>query len=94
MFEIIKRALLWLIDIAQVKFIVTAAISAITLALYSLVQNLIQPIINVQAISNAFAALPPSVWYFADMLNMVQGFTMLMAAFVIRFIVRRLPFVG
>lgn len=39
-------------------------------------------------------ALPPSVAYFLQGLNIGPGFTMIVSAYTIRFLIRRIPFFG
>ena len=94
MWAILQKALLWLLDAAQIKFVISIVITAIVGFLYNTVINLIQPYLNTTAIYSAFASINPSVWYFMDLANLSSGVSIILGAYSIRFIVRRIPFVG
>jgi hypothetical protein len=49
---------------------------------------------NAPAISASFNAVPPSVWYFLNIFGLAQGVTAIFCAFVVRFLIRRIPFFG
>ena len=49
---------------------------------------------NAQALTNAFAGLPPAVWYWLELLAFPQGIPLVLAAMANRFIVRRIPLLG
>lgn len=55
---------------------------------------LIPKLPNGQALSSAFAGLPPSVWFFLDLVHADVGIASVLSAFVLRFIIRRLPIIG
>lgn len=42
----------------------------------------------------AFEAIPDSVWYFMNMFQIQFGLGAILAAYVIRFMIRRLPVIG
>ena len=44
--------------------------------------------------SNAFNGIPPSVVFFADAFQIGPGITMVLLAFLLRFIIRRIPIIG
>lgn len=94
MWAVLQRALLWLLDAAQIKFVIAVVITAIVGFLYNLVINLIQPYLNTSAIYSAFSIISPGTWYFIDMANISSGLTLIFGALVVRFIVRRIPFIG
>lgn len=94
MWAVFQRALLWLLDVTQIKFVISVAITAIVGFLYTVVIDLIQPYLNTSAIYSAFASISPSTWYFIDMANISYGITIIFGAFAVRFIVRRIPFIG
>ncbi|AVK16916.1 DUF2523 family protein [Pseudomonas aeruginosa] len=43
---------------------------------------------------NAFQAIPPSVVYFANAFQIGPGVTMVLGAYLLRFILRRIPIIG
>jgi hypothetical protein len=46
------------------------------------------------AISSALGSVPSSVWYFLTLFGFGQGFTMVLSALAVRFLIRRIPFFG
>ncbi|MCT7418666.1 DUF2523 family protein [Pseudomonas aeruginosa] len=43
---------------------------------------------------NAFQSIPPSVVYFANAFQIGPGVTMVLGAYLLRFILRRIPIIG
>lgn len=46
------------------------------------------------ALSSALNSVPSSVWYFLDLSNFSMGVSMVLSAYVTRFIIRRIPLIG
>lgn len=46
------------------------------------------------SISTALNTIPGSVWYFLNMFNFAQGITAVLSAYMVRFLIRRIPFFG
>lgn len=46
------------------------------------------------ALSGAFGTIPPAVWYFLDLAHLDIGLPSIISAYVLRFMIRRLPVVG
>lgn len=44
--------------------------------------------------AGAFSAIPPSVVFFAQAFEMSFGISVVLSAYVLRFVIRRIPFVG
>lgn len=94
MWAVLKRALLWMFDAAQIKFVMSVVITTIVAYLFNIVINLIQPYLNTSALYSLFSLISPSVWYFLDIANIGSGISLLFGAYTVRFIVRRIPFIG
>ncbi|MGO5000232.1 DUF2523 family protein [Oceanisphaera sp. W20_SRM_FM3] len=45
-------------------------------------------------VTSAFGAQSPHVWYFLDVFEIAAGVSMLLSAWVTRFIIRRIPLIG
>jgi hypothetical protein len=58
-----------------------------------LVEN-IPPPPQASYFGQAFAAIPCEIWYWLDMFRVPTGIQVLVAAYLVRFLIRRLPFVG
>lgn len=70
-------------------------------ALFFLVHGFVDVMINYllpaspeDSLDSLFGSLPSQIWYFLDLFAFSQGFSLLISAWVIRFIVRRIPVVG
>ena len=77
-----------------VKFVILTAVFSLVAVFIPVVINLISPFLGVSSLSSVFSAIPAGVWYFADFFNIGFGLPLLISAYVARFIIRRLPFIG
>ena len=46
------------------------------------------------SLSGVMGGVPSAVWYFLDLFSFSVGFSALLSAWVTRFIIRRIPFIG
>lgn len=46
------------------------------------------------AIRTAFNGIPPSVWWFLNIFGFAQGVTAIFCAYMVRFLIRRIPIFG
>jgi hypothetical protein len=74
-----------------VKFVTFFALFFVTTEFIQLVVPLLP---GASALTNAFAAQAPGVWYFLDLFKVNFGLSACLSAFVTRFIIRRLPVIG
>lgn len=74
-----------------VKFVVFFALFFITTEFISLVVPMLP---GASALSAAFAAQAPGVWFFLDLFKVGFGVSACLGAFVTRFIIRRIPVIG
>ena len=49
---------------------------------------------NGQAMSGALSAIPPAMWYFLDLVHFDVGLPAVLSAWVLRFMIRRIPVIG
>jgi len=84
----------WIFREVVIKFMVLSAVFAVVAVLVPVAISLIAPFINTAMLSNAFAGLPPGIWFFLDFFNLGFGLPLMIAAFVARFLIRRLPVIG
>lgn len=49
---------------------------------------------NGQAMSGAFSGIPPSMWFFLDLVHLDVGLPAVLSAWVLRFMIRRIPVIG
>jgi hypothetical protein len=46
------------------------------------------------ALNSSLLGIPSGVWYFLDLMNFSMGVSAVLSAYVTRFIIRRIPFIG
>ncbi|WP_115148461.1 DUF2523 family protein [Pseudomonas jessenii] len=88
----------WLLSILEqiLDFIVEVPL-AIAGWLWDAVLSLIGSSFIIGLIDNAgqiFSQISPSVWYFMAIMKIPFGITVVTSAYVLRFLVRRIPFIG
>lgn len=49
---------------------------------------------NGQAMNGALSGIPPGVWYFLDLVHFDVGLPAVISAWVLRFMIRRIPLIG
>lgn len=97
MFAILRSAINYLLDFllkgSIIKFGVFTAIYYIVSELGSLVMSKIDKS-NLTNISSLVSGLPSDVLFFLGVFRVEVGLPMIIAAFVVRFAIRRLPIIG
>ena len=73
------------------KFFVFFALFFITTEFLSF---LVDRLPNGQAMSGALSGIPPSMWYFLDLVHFDVGLPAVISAWVLRFMIRRIPVIG
>jgi hypothetical protein len=84
----------WLLRGAQLKFILFTVIASLFTFVMSFVVPEIVNFISPNSLNAAFGSVDQRVWYFINLMNLVSGLSLIISAYVARFIIRRLPFVG
>lgn len=74
-----------------VKFATFFALFFITTEFISLLSELLP---DSSALSGALGGIPGDVWYFLDLFNVSYGIPLLLSAWALRFIIRRIPVIG
>ncbi len=96
MFGILVSALFTFLGAALrtvvVKFVVFAALFAVVSAFITYLGAKLPDFAS--SLNFGFASLPPSIWYFLDTFSIAQGFPLLIAAYILRFMIRRIPVIG
>ncbi len=87
--------LLTLIDFLRPSiFVIMAVVVALLTVLVPIIAGLIAPFIGTSALTAAFSGISAGVWWFLDFCQLAFGVPLLISAWVTRFIIRRIPFVG
>lgn len=77
-----------------IKFLI---LMSFYVALTFLIPYLIQYVSKItgfDALAGALGSLPPEVWFFLDAFALDFGIPLMISAFVVRFLIRRLPLIG
>lgn len=88
----------WLLSILQqiIQFfadIVIAVADWLWQAMLSLISS--STIVGlIEVAGGLFESIDSSVWYFMSMFQIPYGITVVLSAYVLRFLVRRIPFIG
>lgn len=80
-----------LFTVAPIKFVFLIVVFLIIDVLLKIVFSFLPSWLNPQLLINS---IPPDFWWFLHLMSLDTGFPMLMAAWAIRFLIRRVPFVG
>ena len=91
---IITLALAWFLRSALLKATLLGILFAAVAMLVPKIISHIAPFIGTAALNNAFANIPPGVWFFIDVLRLDVGLPLVIAAFIARFLIRRIPVIG
>lgn len=84
----------WLIREVIVKAVVVAAIYGALVVLAPIVVEYAADFVSPAALTSAFTALPAGLWWFLDWFRVGYGVPIVIAAYVARFMIRRIPLVG
>lgn len=88
----VNALLAYVIRSVIVKFVIFFAIYFVVAEFIPILAGLIA--VDSSQLNNLFANIPEGVWYFWDLFALGFGFSALIAAWVTRFIIRRIPLVG
>lgn len=74
-----------------VKFVVFFGLYFVVSGFLSYLSGLLP---DASSINGTLAALTPGMWYFLDLFGFGYGFPLILSAWVMRFMIRRIPLVG
>lgn len=84
----------WMFRDVVVKFLVMGAVFLIVSELTPLVLGYLGNFISPNGLTSAFSGVPTGVWFFLDFFALDVGLPLLISAYVARFLIRRIPFIG
>jgi hypothetical protein len=98
MWGILVSAIGWIINYALggsvIKWAVLAILWGGVFLLVKMLISFIPSFIDGSTLNASTSFFTPAIWYFFDYLKVSYGLSMVMSAFVARFLVRRIPFIG
>lgn len=89
--SVFNVVLAWVVRSVLVKFVVFFGLYFITTEFISVITNLLP---NSSALNGALSGITPSLAYFLDAFALKTGLSLLVAAYVTRFLIRRIPVIG
>ena len=87
----INSALGFIFRTAIVKFVLFFGLYMVT---YSFIAYLSDKLPSVTGLDSLFNQIPAGMWYFLDIFKFATGFNLCLSAFVLRFMIRRIPVIG
>ena len=81
----------WVFRTVLVKFVVFSALYMIVAELVAVIASWLP---TGSGLTNAFAGITASMWYFLDLFAFSAGVPLIISAYVTRFIIRRVPVIG
>jgi hypothetical protein len=84
-------ALTFVVRTVFVKFII---FSGLFFVASEFVRYLVTKLPGIASINQAMSAIPPGIWYFCDLFQFAVGLKLILAAYVTRFAIRRIPVIG
>lgn len=91
--SVINAALGFVFRLGTIKFVLFSALALVLTPLMSLLMSLIEGA-GLNALSGLFSALPTDILFWLSVFRLDIGVPMLVAAYLTRFFIRRLPVVG
>ncbi len=89
-----SRVVAWGLGSGVVKWGFTALLWFGLALLLDIVLDLLPAWFSSDGIGGASSVFTPEIWYFIDYFNLQLGLSMLFGAYVARFLIRRIPFIG
>ena len=84
----------WIFRGVVIKFIIFTALFAVMAVVVPIVAHYLLPFISPSTLSGAFSGLGAGTWFFLDAFQLAFGVPLMIAAFVTRFLIRRMPLIG
>lgn len=88
---ILSAVVSWLFKGVLIKFVIFTVMYVVVTAVIGYISSKVP---SANTFSNSFATWTPAMWYFADITLFTQFFPALMSALILRFAIRRIPFIG
>lgn len=86
--------LTWFLRAVVVKFLVMAVAVVVVSQLLPIVGNLIGSFVSASSLTSAWSALTAGEWFFLDFFRLDVGVPLVVSAYIARFLIRRIPFIG
>lgn len=88
------RILSWLFGTSVIKWAVLAILGFGVSLLITVLLDLLPAWFSADALTGATSAFTPQIWYFLDYFLVSEGIGLVLSAYCIRFLIRRIPVIG
>lgn len=94
MLALFVPVLSWLLRTVVIKFVFLVVLAVIFELFIPVVIGYVSPFITAFLQSSGFSGLDAGVWWVLDLFNISFGVPLVLSAYVSRFLIRRIPFIG
>lgn len=84
----------WLLRTVVLQFVIMGICLVLVTQLMPVVINYIAPFVTPGGLTSVFSNIDPGVWYWVDFFQLEFGLPLIISAYVARFLIRRIPFIG
>jgi ABC-type thiamin/hydroxymethylpyrimidine transport system permease subunit len=84
----------WLLRTVVIQFVVMGVVLVIVTKLMPLAMNYVTSFVTPGGLTSVFNGLPSGVWFFLDFFALDIGLPLVLSAYISRFLIRRIPFIG
>ena len=84
----------WLFRTVVLQFVVMGIVLIVVTQLMPVVIGYVTSFVSPDGLTNVFGNLDPGVWFFLDFFALDVGLPLVISAYVARFLIRRIPFIG
>lgn len=84
----------WFFGAGVVKWGFVAVLFGGIALLLELLIDLLPAWFTADGLSGATSAFTPEMWYFIDYFQLSTGISLVLSAYAVRFLIRRIPFIG
>ena len=86
--------LTWIFRAIVIQFLVMGVCLVLVTQLMPAVINYVAPFVGLSGLNGVFSGLSPAVWFIMDFFAFSYGLPLVISAFIARFLIRRIPFIG
>jgi len=94
MLAIFAPVISWIFRTVVIKFLILTAVFAVLAVVVPMSIDMLAPRLGTGGLTGAFSGLSSGLWFFLDYCALDIGLPMVISAYVTRFLIRRLPFIG
>lgn len=90
-YSALMTGLTWFLKTIVIKFVLFAGLYFIV---HEFIGFIADKLPSFSGLNDVFNGIPAGLWYFLDLMQFSSGFSMVLSAYLLRFMIRRIPFIG